>query len=346
MKETFSTPEIDWQRSSQWIIRKEDLEYTPSALDGIPLVQEQIQRSKGCNFIINVGLRLKLPQITLATANAYFHRFYLRFSLKDYHYYDIAATCVFLASKVEDSNRKLRDIIINCAKVAQKSNNILIDEQTKEYWRWRDVILYTEEIILEALCFDFKVDHPFNDLMRLIQKHASDHKNLTKVAWTYINDSTRSISCLLFPSKVIAAAAFQYGLEKTKTSLPLDEAGTSLWLLDYNVSMDDIHAVMNLIHSLYRQINSGKPVVAHGETRLDSQVSASHSTTPSTMATNSAQSTPQKQPVSTSLSFEIGQNATPSRVDSLTASHEQTEQEQNITETGKNEETREAMEIS
>ncbi|EPX70452.1 P-TEFB associated cyclin [Schizosaccharomyces octosporus yFS286] len=342
MKETYSTQDIDWQRSSQWIIKKEDLEYTPSALDGIPLVQEEIQRSKGCNFIINVGLRLKSPQITLATANAYFHRFYLRFSLKDYHYYDIAATCIFLASKVEDSNRKLRDIIINCAKVAQKNNNILIDEQTKEYWRWRDVILYTEEILLEALCFDFRVDHPFNDLMRLIQKYASENKNLTKVAWTYINDSTRSISCLLFPSKVIAAAAFQHGLEKTKTSLPLDNAGIPLWLIDIDVSMDDIHAVMDLIHSLYRHINSGKPFVAHSETRPDS-----HSTTPSTVATNSAQSTPQKQFGATSLSFETGSNVATSRAESSTTSQgEQSEQEQIATQTDKSKESQEEMEIN
>ncbi|EPY51609.1 P-TEFB associated cyclin [Schizosaccharomyces cryophilus OY26] len=345
MKETFSTPEVDWQTSSQWIIKKEDLDYTPSALDGIPLVQEEIQRSKGCNFIINVGLRLKLPQLTLATANAYFHRFYLRFSLKEYHYYDIAATCVFLASKVEDSNRKLRDIIINCAKVAQKNNNILIDEQTKEYWRWRDVILYTEEILLEAICFDFKVDHPFNDLLRLIQHYVPDHKNLTKISWTYINDSTRSISCLLFPRKVIAAAAFQYGLEKTKTSLPLNEAGTPSWLIENNISMDDIHAVMNLIHSLYRQINSGKPV-PQGEVKSDSQM-PSQSSTPSTMAASSAQSTPQVEPAITKLSFETGQKAPPSQADSLnTPQSGQIEQEQRAAEADKKEETQGVMETS
>lgn len=48
---------------------------------------------------------------------------------------NIAATALFLANKVEENCRKTKDIIIAVAKVAQKNAKLIIDEQSKEYWR-------------------------------------------------------------------------------------------------------------------------------------------------------------------------------------------------------------------
>ncbi|KAL2315943.1 Cyclin pch1 [Schizosaccharomyces pombe] len=282
------------QNTSQWIISKDQLVFTPSALDGIPLDQEEIQRSKGCNFIINVGLRLKLPQTALATANIYFHRFYLRFSLKNYHYYEVAATCIFLATKVEDSVRKLRDIVINCAKVAQKNSNVLVDEQTKEYWRWRDVILYTEEVLLEALCFDFTVEHPYPYVLSFIKKFVADDKNVTKVAWTYINDSTRSIACLLYSPKTIAAAAFQFALEKNEINLSTTTDGLPVWMEESQVSYEDVKGVLTLIDSLYKKINPSKQALPIDQ-KNGSHASSVAPGTPSSLASVSTQATPQHQ---------------------------------------------------
>ncbi|EEB06174.1 P-TEFB associated cyclin [Schizosaccharomyces japonicus yFS275] len=243
--------------SSQWIIKKEQLNCTPSVLDKIPLQQEEIQRSKGCSFIINVGTKLKLPQSTLATANIFLHRFYLRHSLKEYHYYDIAATCIFLACKVEDTNRKVRDIVVYCAKVAQKNLDLEIDEQTKEYWKWRDAILYTEEVLLDSLCFDLTLLHPYEQIRSLASQFAPESKDLTKIAWTYLNDSTRSITCLLHPSYVLAAASFAYALRKTKTTPIVKEDGTT-WMQEMNVTQEQIDDVLNTVSNLFRAMNSLK----------------------------------------------------------------------------------------
>lgn len=75
----------DWD--SQWLFTEEELLQTPSVLDGITPEQEREQRSKGCNFITQLGIQLKLPQLTLATASTYLHRFYMQNSLKHYHFY-------------------------------------------------------------------------------------------------------------------------------------------------------------------------------------------------------------------------------------------------------------------
>jgi Cyclin, N-terminal domain len=63
---------------------------------------------KGVNFITQVGMLLKLPQLTLATASVYLHRFFMRHFMVDLpnrpglHHYAIAATALFLATKESD----------------------------------------------------------------------------------------------------------------------------------------------------------------------------------------------------------------------------------------------------
>jgi protein BUR2 len=47
------------------------------------IIQEQSNRSKGVNFITQVGMLLKLPQLTLATASVYLHRFFMRHFMVD-----------------------------------------------------------------------------------------------------------------------------------------------------------------------------------------------------------------------------------------------------------------------
>jgi hypothetical protein len=72
---------------SQWIFTEEELLRTPSVMDGISPESEREQRGKGCNFILQMGIQLKLPQLTLATASVFLHRFYMQNSLKKHHYY-------------------------------------------------------------------------------------------------------------------------------------------------------------------------------------------------------------------------------------------------------------------
>jgi protein BUR2 len=46
------------------------------------LADERERRSKGVNFIQQVGQALRLPQLTISTAAIFMHRFVMRHSLK------------------------------------------------------------------------------------------------------------------------------------------------------------------------------------------------------------------------------------------------------------------------
>jgi protein BUR2 len=67
--------------ASQWLFTDAEINNTPSTLDKLPIAEERCRRAKGVNFIIQAGILLKLPQLTLATASVFFHRFYMRSSM-------------------------------------------------------------------------------------------------------------------------------------------------------------------------------------------------------------------------------------------------------------------------
>lgn len=74
-----SSPEVE--KPNQWIFTEAEISSTPSVLDGLPMAEERARRAKGVNFILQAGILLKLPQLTLATASVFFHRFYMRHSM-------------------------------------------------------------------------------------------------------------------------------------------------------------------------------------------------------------------------------------------------------------------------
>jgi hypothetical protein len=70
------------EAEQQWIFTEEELLLAPSITDGMPAEEERTLRRKGVNFILQVGMMLKLPQTTLSTAAVFFNRYLMRMSLK------------------------------------------------------------------------------------------------------------------------------------------------------------------------------------------------------------------------------------------------------------------------
>lgn len=76
------------------------------------------------------GVRLALSQEVISTAIAYYNKFKEYGPIRSFTEEVTVCACVFLASKVADEIRKIRDIL-NCWKV---SNNVpFFEELTKEY---------------------------------------------------------------------------------------------------------------------------------------------------------------------------------------------------------------------
>lgn len=65
----------------QWLFTEDELLLSPSVQAGMTPDKEREVRSKGIAFIRQVGIMLKLPEMTLSTAAIFFNRFFMRVSL-------------------------------------------------------------------------------------------------------------------------------------------------------------------------------------------------------------------------------------------------------------------------
>ncbi|PWN34657.1 cyclin-like protein [Meira miltonrushii] len=90
---------------------KEQVTCTPSRQDGIPCDLEDEIRVYGCRLIQEAGMLLGLPQVTMACAQVLFQRFWFVSSLRQFRMLDIAMGCLFLSSKLEETPKRIRDLI-------------------------------------------------------------------------------------------------------------------------------------------------------------------------------------------------------------------------------------------
>ncbi|KAL8786704.1 MAG: hypothetical protein Q9213_002641 [Squamulea squamosa] len=262
---------------SQWIFTESELLQTPSILDGLSPEKERENRGKGVNFIFQVGIMLKLPQVTLATASVLLHRFFVRHSMVEapgrpaFHYYSMAATSIFLATKIEEDCRKMKELVVACVRVAQKDPRKYVDEQDKEYWRWKDNILHNEDVLLEALCFDLTLEPPYKVLFEYLNYFGeNENRRLRNSAWAFINDSCVSTLCLQFSSRAIAASALYAAAKHCHTEILDDEDGRPWWEA-IGMDLKTIKQACNCLAAVYEhvQVKNGRDVSIHERTPED-----------------------------------------------------------------------------
>ncbi|KAI7742559.1 hypothetical protein M8C21_009325 [Ambrosia artemisiifolia] len=219
------------ENSGLWYFsRKEIEENSPSRADGIDLKKETYLRKSYCTFLQDLGMRLKVPQVTIATAIIFCHRFFVRQSHAKNDRRTIATVCMFLAGKVEETPRPLKDEVY---------------EQQKE------LILLGERIVLATLAFDFNVHHPYKPLVEAIKKFKVAQHALAQVAWNFVNDGLRTSLCLQFKPHHIAAGAIFLAAKFLKVKLPSD--GDKVWWQEFNVTPRQLEEVSNQMLELYEQ---------------------------------------------------------------------------------------------
>ena len=183
----------------------------------------------------------------------------------------MAATSLFLATKVEEDCRKMKDLVIACVRVAQKDPGKVVDEQDKEYWRWKDNILHNEDLLLEAICFDLSLEPPHKTMFELLVFFGEqDNKRLRNAAWAFVNDSCMTMLCLLFPSRTIAASSL-YAAAKHCGLCLTDDAQGKPWWETIGVQLRSIRRACNIMATMYETIpfRTSREAVTHERTPED-----------------------------------------------------------------------------
>jgi len=201
-------------------ISREHLEaYSPSREHGICARLEANFRWSYCDFLKDVGIELKMPQLTIATAVVFCHRFYARHShgLIENDRFIVATACLFLAAKVEETPKPIKEVVRVAYLVQHKSeydNAVKRIHQKERFEEHREKVLQAERLILHTVGFDFNVEHPYKHILNLArelcksdEKLEMHHRRATQVAWNFANDSLRTTLCLQFCPRDIAHAA-------------------------------------------------------------------------------------------------------------------------------------------
>ncbi|KAK1226564.1 hypothetical protein PQX77_010447 [Marasmius sp. AFHP31] len=189
---------------NQWLLPLSSLRQAPTQYSVEKFLYDL---ARGVEFLYRLGTSLKLPSPALFTAATWLHRFYMRYSMEDFHRQDVAASCIFLATKTEECGRKLRDVamVYHSKLSGMDVNDIPSDSQ--EVDQYQSTILLTEEYLLEAICFDFTVESPHADLVDLFGSGPHDYV-MQDYAWSLAHDSYRTPLCLFFPPFIIAVACY------------------------------------------------------------------------------------------------------------------------------------------
>ncbi|KAJ5167866.1 uncharacterized protein N7482_003460 [Penicillium canariense] len=247
----------------KWIFSDDELERTPSRIDKIDREKEDYIRHRAVEFIWQVGMMLKMPPQTSQTATVFMHRFLMRYSLRGQypevaadlmHPKVIAAVALFVAFKVDETMRRMKDFVVACCRVAMKQPDLVVDEQSKDYWKWRDLILQNESVMLEFLCFDLQLESPYRILWDYsLFFGVGDNRPLRHAAYAFLNDSTYTVLCLQFQPRVIAAAALYAAARHCKIAFPDDSHGRPWWE-QIDVQVDELIRACKLIVKIYERV--------------------------------------------------------------------------------------------
>ncbi|KAK4766694.1 hypothetical protein SAY87_008336 [Trapa incisa] len=236
-----------------YLSRKEIEENSPSRGDGVDLKKEIYLRKSYCTFLQDLGMRLKVPQVTIATAIIFCHRFFLRQSHTRNDRRTIATVCMFLAGKVEETPRPLKDVILVSYEIIHKKDPTAAQriKQKEVYEQQKELILSGERVVLATLSFDLNIYHPYKPLVEAIKKFKVAQNTLAQVAWNFVNDGLRTSLCLQFKPHHIAAGAIFLAAKFLKVKLPSD--GEKVWWQEFTVTPRQLEEVSNQMLELYEQ---------------------------------------------------------------------------------------------
>jgi len=206
-------------------------------------------RRAACAFLSDCGAELKMPQLTIATATVFFHRFFALNPMKGIDANIVAMSSLFLAGKVEETPRKLKHVVEICYRNIYKNNKPLNpnpQKESDEYLQFREQVLHHEFLLLQTLGFDLNVEHPYKTLLVWI-KYLKADKELAQIAWNFVNDSLRTTVCLQHSPAVIACACI-YLAAKYKKSI-LGEVKN--WWTNLSATLDQLQDISDQILDLY-----------------------------------------------------------------------------------------------
>ncbi|KAI0518712.1 hypothetical protein KFK09_006148 [Dendrobium nobile] len=227
----------------------EELKNSPSRKDGIDEDTETMLRIYGCDLIQESGILLRLPQAVMATGQVLFHRFYCKKSFARFSVKRVAASCVWLASKLEESPRKAKYILMVFHRMECRREGLPIehlDVISKKYSDLKNDLIRTERHLLKEMGFICHVEHPHKFISNYLATLGAP-LDLRQEAWNLANDSLRTTLCVRFKSEVVACGVVYAAARRFQVPLPENPP----WWLVFDADQAGIQEVCRVLAQLY-----------------------------------------------------------------------------------------------
>ncbi|XP_059432303.1 cyclin-L1-1 [Corylus avellana] len=227
----------------------EQLKNSPSRKDGIDEATEITLRIYGCDLIQESGILLRLPQAVMATGQVLFHRFYCKKSFARFNVKKVAAGCVWLASKLEESPRKARQVLIVFHRMECRRENlpvVYLEIGSQKYHDLKTDLSRTERHILKEMGFICHVEHPHKFISNYLATLETPPE-LRQEAWNLANDSLRTTLCVRFKSEVVACGVVYAAARRFQVPLPENPP----WWKAFDAEKSGIDEVCRVLAHLY-----------------------------------------------------------------------------------------------
>ncbi|MCI4377781.1 hypothetical protein PGIGA_G00207110 [Pangasianodon gigas] len=246
------------------LVPEERRSETPSMRDGLELHTETELRILGCELIQSAGILLRLPQVAMATGQVLFQRFFYSKSFIKHNFEIMAMACVNLASKIEESPRRVRDVINVFHHLKQgggkRSTPLFLDQN---YINTKNQVIKAERHVLKELGFCVHVKHPHKMIVMYLQVlECEKNKVLVQTAWNYMNDALRTDVFVRFEPETIACACIYLAARALQIPLPTKPH----WFLLFGASESDIREICISTLKLYSR---SKPDIAQLEKEVE-----------------------------------------------------------------------------
>lgn len=227
----------------------DQLKNSPSLQNGIDEATETTLRIHGCDLIQEACILLRLPQAVIATAQVLFHRFYCKQSFSRFNVKQVAASCVWLASKLEEDPRKGKHVVMVFHRMKCRRENLPIrhlDLFSGRYTELKKDLTQTERHLLKEMGFICHVEHPHKFISNYLAALGMPPE-LRQEAWNLANDSLRTSLCVRFRSEVIACGVVYAAARRFQVPLPENPP----WWEAFDADTFEINEVCRVLAHLY-----------------------------------------------------------------------------------------------
>lgn len=264
-----------------WLFTDEEIKITPSRVSGVSHENEMRIVSRVAGFLQECGRELLIPQLTISVALKFFQRFFMLEGMLDHKPPWVAAACLFLSCKVQETHKRLKDIIYWTVKVRTRNTKDYPDgqdiyESSPGYYDEKSAILDKEREVLRVLNFDLTCDHPYKHLWTLNKNFLQptndgplpDKRAVTQTAWNFINDSFHLYLHVRYNSRVIATAVLlmaaklhKFPLQDGSGRCPTTGKRLLAWHEYFSVDVDEVRDVCEQIVAMYEQAETVGPML-------------------------------------------------------------------------------------